>query len=234
MNKKRFGLFEAALAIIGVAVLGLLAAPSVARHIERGRQAVRMEIVPVLYHTAQDRLLEMRAAEGFDEMIASYIAEIYENEEDRRERRREWLWRQHRQQGLPDDEFEEEEEEDFTVYVYELLDIDPGEVQPGGAGAWGDVVYISKPGRTAPAGLLAVLFDPDETGLDEDILTDAILIEFDTGTGIILSLFYGDRPDQSGGFVYLGDSTNSVLGPRGTEAYAELAIRRSQGHYGAQ
>jgi hypothetical protein len=166
-------------------------------------------------------------------MIAAYIADIYQNEEERREARREWLWRQHRQKGLPDDEFEEEEEEDFTVFIYELLGLEPAGAPPGeNLGTWGDVVYISKPGRTAPSGLLEVLFNPEETGLDEDVLSDAILIEFNIKTGIVLSLFYGDRPDQSGGFVYIGDSTNSVLGPRGEEAYAELARRRSQGYYG--
>jgi hypothetical protein len=234
-KKRKFGLFEASFVIIGVALLGLIGTPFAVRHIEQGRQAVRDEVVITLYQAAQERLTELHSQDGFEEMIAEYIAEAHQNEEDRREQRRDWLLRHHTAKGLPEDEFEEEELGEFTLLVYDLLLSEEGEAP---AGVYleerENVIYVSKTGRTVPRGLMNLLLDPDVVDVEDGVLNNPVLIEFNVKTGVILSIVYGDRPDQWSGFVYIGDSTNSVLGSRDPSEYAHVAKRRSQGYIGVE
>jgi hypothetical protein len=66
----------------------------------------------------------------------------------------------------------------------------------------------------------------------QEVLSDAILIEFNIRTGVVLSVFHGDSGQTE--FVYTDDGTNGILGPRsmGNLGYEPIARQRRQGFYG--
>ena len=93
------------------------------------------------------------------------------------------------------------------------------------------VHFISKPAEEEPRGLMARLLNQV---LDKAALrAGAVLIEYNIETGVVLSVFYGDRGGAGFCFTYDDDSTGaSVYGPRGMGAYAPIAAIRKQGYYG--
>lgn len=91
-----------------------------------------------------------------------------------------------------------------------------------------NVVYISKPrGLVDSSNPVMKLLDP--IILDKSILSDAILIEYNIKTGIVLSAFYGDTVPNGTGFDYSdANERSNIIGSRGYEFAAE----RRQGYYG--
>ena len=98
-----------------------------------------------------------------------------------------------------------------------------------------NIQYISKPTGSAPIGLMLSLLSPV---LEKTVLNEAILIEFNIKTGVVLSVFYKDRQDDGFEFSYAqsaGDASISGprgMGPAGYEPLAGIRGRR-QGYYGA-
>jgi len=99
-----------------------------------------------------------------------------------------------------------------------------------------NVCFISKPTGPAPAGLMLDLLSPV---MEKTVLNDAILIELNIKTGVVLSVFYRDGRDDGFSFSYAQSAGDAgVSGPRGMGAagYEPVAgIRgRKQGYYGVQ
>jgi len=98
-----------------------------------------------------------------------------------------------------------------------------------------NVHFLSKPsgytlgGGNAGADMVLRLLYP--VVVSREILDDAILIEFNIRTGVVLSVFYGDRGNNE--FVYNEAAGNSnIIGARGMDGYAPVARERRQGFYG--
>jgi prepilin-type N-terminal cleavage/methylation domain-containing protein len=92
-----------------------------------------------------------------------------------------------------------------------------------------NVRFIRKAANTPPAGLLNDILAP--VIVNKEILNDAILIEFNVRTGVVLSVFYGDAGQDL--FDYIGDdSREDVVGNRGMGAGGYEVGNRRQGYYG--
>jgi prepilin-type N-terminal cleavage/methylation domain-containing protein len=71
--------------------------------------------------------------------------------------------------------------------------------------------------------------------LDSEILREAILIEYNIRTGMVMSVFYGNADQEE--FTYMDrddDDTSNITGPRGRQEYEGDAITRRQGYYGVR
>jgi type II secretory pathway pseudopilin PulG len=208
-------LTELVIVILIIAILAAASTPVLLSMIESGRQMNRMNIARTIYLAAQNQLTEMRTTGVLDEFVESA--------------------------GIDDDS---------NTRVFNLLGSPPN--WPDSIENQNYVHFIS-----LPAG-----FSPDLTGLEpeeitsaqavisllqpvltyQEILNDAILIEFNVRTGVVLSVFYSDRFAPGQGFLYAGgDNTerlinnpNPSLVPRGMGmgAYEGTARDRRQGYYG--
>jgi hypothetical protein len=114
-----------------------------------------------------------------------------------------------------------------------------------------NVRFVSKPRNYHPAThCTACPPDPNDPCLDDvhmfynlldylifdpEILQEAILMEYNIRTGVVLSIFYGDALQEE--FVYLDEDDediNNITGPRGINDYEGLALVRRQGFYGVR
>jgi len=97
-----------------------------------------------------------------------------------------------------------------------------------------DIRFVSKSMGTAPSGLINRLLNP--AVLEKSILFDAILIEFNTKTGKVVSVFYSERNKDGFEFSYNGTDRSCISGVRGMgpEGYEPLALARKQGYYGVK
>ena len=211
-NRLGFTLIEVTIVLVIVAVLAAITVPSVFRYLESGRQTNRTNVARTLYLAAQEQLNELRITKGMKATLDDY----YDSSRDLIN------MNLHEHDGV-------------NTNVYDLLGF-PKETVPEGEddNARDYVHYISKPAGQAPAGLIKRLLDP--TVLDKTILNDAILIEFNIETGVVLSVFYGDRFEEGVDFDYLGDekSERNISGGRGMDASAgyQYARDRKQGYFG--
>ncbi|MCL2002843.1 MAG: prepilin-type N-terminal cleavage/methylation domain-containing protein [Oscillospiraceae bacterium] len=113
----------------------------------------------------------------------------------------------------------------LTTMVYGANGLD---ALPDNEEDWNEefVHFIKKDAGAYPTGLMRQLL---ESVPNPEVLNGAILIEFNIKTGVVLSVFYSDRPEHAAGFTYAAaDGARSVLGER---PYTEAADR-NQGYYG--
>jgi len=113
------------------------------------------------------------------------------------------------------------------------------------------VYYISKPkwDKSKDLGTLSSGLAGDEKAffklldeiiIDKSILYDAILMEYNIETGVVLSVFYGDMLTDNTEFEYknldaFSKDRNNVAGNRGMSAGGyEFADARKQGYYGVE
>ncbi|MCL2279020.1 MAG: hypothetical protein FWC20_06385 [Oscillospiraceae bacterium] len=240
-SKPKFGkntgltLNELLVVLVVIAVSAAVAIPAMIGFIRHGQQVNRMNVARTLYVAMQGQLtravaegnLRVVLTDGFyhrdaagelllDEDYFELIADDSANE---------YFGRVAHRLGdyFPD---EDEENEDY-------------------------VFFISKPAgfiRNAPGGAGDTPVDKfydllSEVIIDTDILNDAILMEFNIRTGVVMSIFYGDHNPMwfqpgpranSRHFVYdVDNDIDNVIGSRGMDdgGYA-FASGRRQGYFG--
>jgi len=240
-SKPKFGkntgltLNELIVVLVVIAVSAAVAIPAMIGFIRHGQQVNRMNVARTLYVAMQGQLtraitegnLRVVLTDGFyhrdasgelviDEDYFELIADDFANE---------YFGRVAHRLGdcFPD---EDEENEDY-------------------------VFFISKPAgfvRSAPGGAVDTPVDKfydllSEVIIDTEILNDAILMEFNIRTGVVMSIFYGDHNPMwfqpgpranSRHFVYdVDNDIDNVIGSRGMDdgGYAFASVRR-QGYFG--
>ncbi len=206
-NKYGFTLVEIVSVIAILGILATIAVPSVVGYFRTGRRVERANIARTLFVAAQSRLTELRITGGLYDLNPGY----YDKTKDINGK--EYI----------------EAKDDVTFNVYGLL----------GAGSMPStedlnneklVRYLSKSkGVTASSDPVISLLDPVVT--DKSILENAILIEYNVMTGVVLSVFYSDAADVT----TLGYSANGVDGNEmvdGARPGYEHAQARGQGYYG--
>ncbi|MDR0325913.1 MAG: prepilin-type N-terminal cleavage/methylation domain-containing protein [Oscillospiraceae bacterium] len=199
-----FTLVEVAVVLVIIAILAAIAVPSILGFIESGRQTNRMNIARTLYLSAQNQLTQLRITGRLKAELPEYYTLNSSNEYVERSDNILSHNRVYENEGeiaLPS-----EEDEDNREYVH----------------------FISKPRGASMPKIMEILLSPI---VNRDILDDAILIEYNVKTGVVLSVFYGDLANS---FVYNAASgdENNILGGRGMDGYVEDAARRRQGFYG--
>ncbi|MCL1807114.1 MAG: prepilin-type N-terminal cleavage/methylation domain-containing protein [Oscillospiraceae bacterium] len=220
-HKRGFTLIEAAIVLVIVSLLAAIAAPSVFRYIESGRQTNRSSVARTLYLAAQSQLTQMRITKGLNDIHTAPNTPVYftrtgngyapilsalENTNN-----------VYRRLAGPDfsEDFDKEAQEGHFVHFIS---------KPAGQGSWR---------RDAVDPIMWALLEP--TVLDKTILDDAILIEYNIQTGVVLSVFYSDRLENGAAFLYdglNGDEAN-IYGGRGMGAGGyEFARDRRQGYFG--
>jgi len=230
-SRAGFTLTEVIVVIIIIGVLVAAAVPSMIGFIEHGKQVNRMNIARTLYLTAQNQLTKSSVEKNLKSTIAGLYYQKGEN-------------------GYYTDSLDDNKID--TRNVAQLLQSDfPGEE----ADNKNYVHYISKPRDYAPlsdeeielmtgaeqdeAKELKSFYNLlDEIIIDKSILNDAILIEYNIKTGVVLSVFYSDALDkEQTRFEYLGadnNARNNVTGGRGVDNGYRKAAVRHQGYYGVE
>ena len=230
-SRAGFTLTEVIVVVIIIGVLVAAAVPSMIGFIEHGKQVNRMNIARTLYLTAQNQLTKSSVEKNLKSTIAGLYYQKGEN-------------------GYYTDSLDDNKID--TRNVAQLLQSDfPGEE----ADNKNYVHYISKPRDYAPlsdeeielmtgaeqdeARELKSFYNLlDEIIIDKSILNDAILIEYNIKTGVVLSVFYSDALDkEQTRFEYLGadnNARNNVTGGRGVDNGYRKAAVRHQGYYGVE
>jgi len=210
-RKKGFTLVEMVVVITVIAIMMAMATPSILAYAETGRQMNRENISRTIYLAAQNRLTELRVTKNLKAELTGGYYTIVDGEN-----------------------YQEKATEDLLAMdtnVCKMLGSDAETIFPKelalGNGPY--LHYISKPkGAPDPNNPVVKLLDP--IIVDKAILNDAILIEYNIRTGVVLSAFYGDRVGE---FTYAGEGKDSVLGNRGMDAGGyQYAAERKQGYYG--
>jgi len=202
-REKGFTLTEIVVVVGVIVILAAVSIPMVLNFIESGRQMNRDNIARTIYLAAQNRLTEKRITGRLDDFI--------------------------NHAGI--------DPGGTNTRVFNLL---YPEYQDG----WRDsgnesyVHFISLPmgynpagGSNASANAVLELLRPILTY--QEILDNAVVIEFNIRTGVVLSVFYGDSLDAGLEFSYAaGQGYRATTNIRGSRAGYEYARRRSQGFYG--
>jgi len=191
-----------------ISILAAVALPPLLGFIESGRQTKRMNTARTVYLAAQDQLTELRITKN---LKAGITRDYYD---------------------LVDDKYIENETKLVNhSNVYHSLGgyLPEADLNNGNQNY---VHYISKAkGEVDVSNPVIQLLDP--VILDKTILYDAILIEYNIRTGVVLSVFYGDMLSDGSSFTYSGEGMESVMGKRGMEEDGYVyASSRKQGYYG--
>lgn len=220
-NRKGFTLMEMLVVIVIIAILAAISAPYIMAFIQDGRQTNRTYIARTVYLGAQSRLTELRVTKN---LKADLTKQYYDITTDA-------------QTG--ETIYTEKAKDDLlamSTNVYSALqnnganadDVLAEEVRLGNEPY---VHYIKKDrGNTDPDNPVVKLLDPVIE--DKGTLSDAILIEYNIRTGVVLSVFYGDSADTAS-LKYEEGGRANVVGNRGmNETGYQYAQERRQGYYG--
>ncbi|MCL2254369.1 MAG: type II secretion system GspH family protein, partial [Lachnospiraceae bacterium] len=222
-GKKAFTLIEVMIVIAIITVMTGFIAPSATVMRERGRQINRMNIARTIYLSMQNQLTKEMVGGSLKTILTGPFYETDEN-------------------GFFTDRLA-----DGAININNVaqalsanLDQDINDVLPPNE----DITlvrFISKPRNYDPFAeanegnvLLNNFFNLlSEIILDREILNDAILMEYNISTGVVLSIFYGDDAEQTL-LTYMDiddNDRNNVTGGRGVNNYWQASERR-QGYYG--
>lgn len=215
-SRAGFTLTEVIVVITIIGIFAAIAIPSMIGFIEHGQQVNRMNIARTLYLAAQNQLTNS----SVEKNLKSTMAGQYFKKDDN---------------GFYTDFLVEAEIAENNV-AQKLSSNFPSEEEDNK-----DYIhYISKPKGYVPTDekneLNSFYNLLDESIIDKSILNDAILIEYNIKTGVVLSLFYGDAfEDGQTEFEYKDENNNdrnNVTGGRGMENGYQYASQRKQGYYG--
>jgi type IV pilus assembly protein PilA len=229
-TRQGFTLIEIIVVMAILAITGALAIPAVMSFMETGRRINRMNAARTLYLASQHQLIKLKMEQRLKSTLTGYYyktteinAAIYTNELDE----------------------------------VKILHQNVSNALQGNFPKAGDkdrIHYIKKPANPMSTGFVplptatdaeAVMENNfywllDEVIMDKSILNNAILMEYDIETGIILSIFYGDA--GQGEFFYMTDGelndadSNDILeNIFGGRPYpTDISAKRRQGYYGAE
>ena len=208
-NNKGYSLIEIITVFAVAAVFAVVAVSAVLNFTENGRQTNRMNIARTLYLSAQNRLTELKITKTLKPQITNlyYNNDVNTGKYTENLERLENFNNVYKELGnyLPPKEIESENQ-NYVHYIYK---------EKGDMDINNHVVKLLEP-----------------VILDKDILNNAILIEYNIETGMVLSVFYGDA--IKGGFQYDENAgNNNIIGKRGmgVDGYS-YASSRKQGYYG--
>ncbi|MCL2499920.1 MAG: prepilin-type N-terminal cleavage/methylation domain-containing protein [Defluviitaleaceae bacterium] len=216
-----FTLTEIIIVLVIISILAAASIPAVLSFIESGRQMNRMNVARTIYLAAQNHLTEMRVTGQLVGFVAGAgLIEIDEVGEIKRDIDN---------NVIP---------VSGTHVLTQLNNVLPEGLHPDEKLKY--VSYISLPAGYAStdnpsANAVLELLSPVLTY--QEVLNDAILIEFNVRTGAVLSVFYSDRFVENEAFTYgtpapRTDNNNLVSGRRGMGYADNEARNRRQGFYG--
>lgn len=231
-----FTLTEVIVVITIIGILAAVAIPSMTGFIEHGKQVNRMNIARTLYLAVQNQLTKS----SVEKNLKSTLAGAYFKKDNNNEYYTDFV-------------------DNYQINIRNVSQTltDNGGVFPSEEAANEAYIhYISKPQNYTPptdaeidgmtteadqnkAKELRNFYNLlDEIIIDKTILNDAILIEYNIKTGVVLSLFYGDAfVDGQTEFEYKAESNddrNNVTGGRGVDSGYKYASQRKQGYYGVE
>ena len=212
-----FTLIELLIVTVIIGILAVITVPSAIRMIERGQQTNRMNIARTIYLAAQNQLTKNHT----ERTLRPTLTEVYFDDPDLNVYNRVGD-RLGAGLSLP-----LEEDRNFIRYIGKPAGfLDDTETE------WrtreGAFIRNVLPGEVEFFALL------DEVIIDNEILANAILMEFNIMTGVILSIFYGDEVGGQRWFDYTGSGNNEdISGTRGLNGYAH-AVERRQGFFGVE
>jgi type II secretory pathway pseudopilin PulG len=215
-NKAAFTLMEIVVILTIVGIVAAVAVPSMIGFIEHGKQINRMSIARTIYLAAQNQLTEKRITRN----LANFV------------------WNSHNENPIYDFS-----SGSYILYDDAVLEGRPSNVSTllglGFPDADKDnkpfVHFISKERGVPDTDKCPVSRLLSPVIMDPEILNDAILIEYNVKTGVVLSVFYSDVADELGYGTSLDerervDIDNPSL-ERPARPYLEAQDRR-QGYYG--
>ncbi|MCL2084828.1 MAG: prepilin-type N-terminal cleavage/methylation domain-containing protein, partial [Oscillospiraceae bacterium] len=210
-----FTMMEVIAVLAIVSILAAVAGPAMRGFIEHGRQNNRENIARTLYLAAQNQLTK-RVSE---KSLSSTLTKDYYL--DNGELRDDLL-------ALPSN-------------VYKQLDDNDGSFPDEDEENKPYVHYISKPANYTPDGsgseIDSFYWLLNDIIVDKEVLDNAILMEYNIVTGVVLSMFYSDILGDGGEFGYYEETVNqenNVTGGRGAENGYQYAYSRKQGYYGVE
>ncbi|MCL2052058.1 MAG: discoidin domain-containing protein [Lachnospiraceae bacterium] len=236
MNKG-FSLVEVMIVILIIGILSAVLVPSTINLVESGRQNNRMNIARTIYLAAQNQLSKIYTEKNLRDAITHFY---------------------YRDEPLSLEEMADLDEDDLAMrFLNDFQRVDQALLLANAeAGDGADyqlslpsdenhafIRYVDKPAGPRSSlieGSLEMAFYDllDEIIIDKEILNNAILMEFNIITGVILSLFYGDADQVQ--FVYENApvtrpaNINLVAGDRGEGNGYQYARERRQGFFGVQ
>ncbi|MCL2086041.1 MAG: prepilin-type N-terminal cleavage/methylation domain-containing protein [Oscillospiraceae bacterium] len=228
-NKKGFTIFELIVVIAIAAVLAAVIVPASSAIIENGQKTNRAQIARTIYVSMQN-FLSRRQVEG--NLRADFTGSFFTPNSDVLNPAMEYV-------NLVSDQ--------LASNGRPLIDVFP----PDDAALMNEanVRFVSLPRGYVHGDIDPVLgtVNPErdrffevlnEVVLDRDVLQNAILMEYNIRTGVVLSIFYGDAGQDEFKYMNNNDATeladiNNVTGARGLgpDGYT-LAEERLQGYYG--
>ncbi len=220
-RSKGFTLVELLVVLVITAILAVIAVPSILAYMQDGRQTNRSNIARTVYLAAQNRMTELRVTKN---LKADLTKEYYLLETD--PNTGETIYKE-----KPEDALLKMNSNVYTALQNSGAEADKI-LQPEIAlGNKPYIHYMSKErGNIDPDNAVVKLLDP--VIQDKSVLSEAILIEYNIRTGVILSVFYGDSGDTAALGYGAADRAN-VVGNRGmNESGYQFAYERRQGYYG--
>ena len=212
-----FTLVEIIAVLVLLGIILAIAVPSMIGFIEQGKQINRMNIARTVYLAAQNQLTKSMAERTFKSTFAGHYY------------------------------IEDEDTGEIILNVAQIGESNVAKTLAGNGGAYPAedkenepyVCFVSKPKGYEPTGDGGELDKfyklLEEVIIDRSILNDAILMEYNVKTGVVLSIFYGDMLRIGEEFQYKpveNRDRNNVTGGRGMNSGYEFAEARKQGYYG--